>query len=72
MGPFVSALGFHYLCRMMTVLNLAKEQENSKAQEGWRTISEQERLRIEQGVADVESGKTVPHEEMRKRYEQWL
>ena len=57
---------------MMTILNLAKEQENSKAQDWWHTISEQERLRIEQRLADVESGQTVPHEEMRKRYEQWL
>ena len=63
---------FSIFAIMMTVLNLAKEQENSKAQDWWRTISEQERLCIEQGVADVESGKTVPHEEMRKRYEQWL
>ena len=56
----------------MTVSNFANEREDSKAQDWWRTISEQERLRIVQGLADVESGQTVPHEEMRKCYEQWL
>ena len=57
---------------MMAVLNFANEREDSKAQDWWRTISEEERLRIVQGLADVESGQTVPHEEMRKCYEQWL
>lgn len=63
---------FSIFAIMMTVLNVANEREDSKAQDWWRTISEQERLRIVQGLADVESGQTVPHEEMRKCYEQWL
>lgn len=63
---------FSIFAIMMTVLNFAKEQGDSKAQDWWHMISEQERLRIEQGLADVKSGQTMPHEEVRKCYEQWL
>lgn len=27
---------------------------------------------IEEGLADIEAGRTIPHEEVRKRYEKWL
>lgn len=47
---------------------LGKEQEN----EWWNTISEKERQAIETGLADIEAGRTIPHSEMMKRYEQWL
>ena len=38
----------------------------------WNTISTAERQAIEEGLADVEAGRTIPHEEVMKRYEQWL
>lgn len=47
---------------------LGEEQEN----EWWNTISEKERQAIDKGLADIEAGKIIPHNEMRKRYEQWL
>jgi predicted transcriptional regulator len=27
---------------------------------------------IEKGLAEIRSGQTIPHEEVRKRYEKWL
>ena len=47
---------------------LGKEQEY----EWWNNISEKERQAIEMGLADIEAGRTIPHSEMMKRYEQWL
>lgn len=57
---------------LLKQMNFARVLGDDKEQAWWYQISEQERLRIEQGLADVKSGKTVSHEEMRKRYEQWL
>lgn len=47
---------------------LGKEQEY----EWWNNIPEKERQAIEMGLADIEAGRTIPHSEMMKRYEQWL
>lgn len=41
-------------------------------QEWWDQISAEERQAIDAGLADIESGRTISHDEMRKRYEQWL
>src|SRR5690625_405189 len=35
-------------------------------------LSEAEKEAIEQGLADVEAGRTIPHEEVMKEVEQWL
>lgn len=47
---------------------LEKEQDN----EWWTTISEAERQAIEKGIADIEAGRTTPHNEVKEIYEQWL
>ena len=57
---------------LLKQMNFARVLGDDKEQAWWYQISEQEQLRIVQGLADVESGQTVPHEEMRKCYEQWL
>lgn len=38
----------------------------------WDEISEAEKASIKRGMADAEAGRIVPHEEVRKKYEQWL
>jgi len=38
----------------------------------WNSISEEEKLSIERGLEDAESGKLNPHSDARKLYEKWL
>jgi predicted transcriptional regulator len=38
----------------------------------WDTISQQERDDIEEGLDDIRNGRTVPHEEVMKKYAKWL
>lgn len=57
---------------LLKQMDFARVLGDDNEQDWWYKVSEQERLRIEQGLADVQSGKTMPHEEMRKRYEKWL
>jgi predicted transcriptional regulator len=39
----------------------------------WKSgLSSLEIEAIEEGLADIEAGRTTPHEEVRKRYEKWL
>lgn len=38
----------------------------------WVTISPAEREAIKKGIADIENGKTLSHEQMQNRYAQWL
>jgi predicted transcriptional regulator len=35
-------------------------------------ISDEQGASIEKGLQQVKEGKTVPHEEVRKRYQKWL
>jgi len=47
-------------------------KENPKETDWWDEISEAEKASIERGMADAKAGRIVPHEEVRKKYEQWL
>ncbi len=38
----------------------------------WNTISETEKMSIDQGLADIENGKVTAHSKVRKNYEKWL
>jgi len=38
----------------------------------WETISVAERAEIEQGLADVEKGDVISHEEVMAKYKKWL
>ncbi len=41
--------------------------------EDWKAeLSAAEIEAIEEGLADIEAGRVIPHEEVRKRYERWL
>ena len=41
--------------------------------EDWKAgLSTLEQEAIEESLADIEAGRTTPHEEVRKRYEKWL
>ncbi|MDP3645157.1 MAG: hypothetical protein Q8S54_18475 [Bacteroidota bacterium] len=38
----------------------------------WDTISEEERVEIEQGLAEANRGEVIPHEEVMEKYKKWL
>ena len=47
--------------------------DKSAIQSDWlETISVAERAEIEQGLADVEKGDVIPHEEVMAKYKKWL
>lgn len=48
-------------------LKIVKDSKSSK-HDWWDDISEPEKSSIERGLKDIEEGKTVPHEEVKKRY----
>ena len=38
----------------------------------WDKISDGERAAVEEGLKQIEEGKTIPHEEVMKKYRKWL
>jgi len=55
---------------MIAKIKLLKDHPNET--DWWNEISEAEKASIERGLADAAAGRVVPHEEVRKKYEQWL
>lgn len=57
-------------------VELLRQMKFARVLEGesdwWLTISPAEREAIKEGIADIENGKTVSHEQMQNRYAQWL
>ena len=55
------------------LLELKKIMEQStKKIDWWDTLSIEERQSIERGLEDSKNGRTMPHSEVRKKYEKWL
>lgn len=48
------------------------KEQNKEAADWWDELSNAEKASIEQGLKDVEEGKTTPHEEVKKNYGKWL
>jgi hypothetical protein len=46
--------------------------KNSQSKDWWDEISEEEKAAIEAGLADVEAGNLISHEEAKKTWEKWL
>lgn len=57
-------------------VELLRQMKFARVLEGesdwWVTISPAEREAIKKGIADIENGKTLSHEQMQDRYAQWL
>lgn len=57
-------------------VELLRQMKFARVLEGesdwWVTISPAEREAIKKGIADIENGKTLSHEQMQNRYAQWL
>ena len=50
------------------LLQLRKTETN----DWWKTIQNQEKVSILQGIKDAENNKLTPHSSARKLYEKWL
>ena len=48
-------------------LKLFKENFTDKT-DWWETLSESEKESLDQGIKDIEEGRTVPHSEVMKKY----
>lgn len=48
-------------------LNFFKENISEK-NDWWETLSDFEKQSIDQGIKDIEEGKTLPHSEVMKKY----
>lgn len=55
---------------MIAKIKLLKDQPTET--DWWNEISEAEKASIQRGIADAEAGRLIPHEKVRKKYEQWL
>jgi hypothetical protein len=56
-----------------TIEKLKFLHENlSEATDWWDTISEAEKESIDRGIKDIENGKTIPHSEVKKKYDKYL
>ena len=45
----------------------------SDQEEGWsNNISDEEKEAIETGLKEMKEGKTIPHDEVMKKYSKWL
>jgi hypothetical protein len=45
---------------------------NPKKSDWWNEITEEEKIAIDKGLADIKAGRVKPHKEARKLYEKWL
>ena len=46
--------------------------KTAKQTDWWDTISDEERVEIEQGLAEADHGEVIPHEEVMAKYKKWL
>lgn len=55
---------------LQEIIRLKEKSENNS--EFLNSLSELERASILKGLEDVKNGNTLPHSEVRKKYEKWL
>ncbi|MFZ4548275.1 MAG: hypothetical protein ACOYN4_12600 [Bacteroidales bacterium] len=46
--------------------------ENAQSSDWWDKLSTSEKESIERGMKDIEEGRVIPHETVRKKYEKYL
>ncbi len=56
--------------RMLRAVHALLEADN--ATDRYDDISEEQKAAIDEGIRDMESGNTIPHEEMVKMYSKWI
>ena len=55
-----------------TIEKIKMLKENHNQKDWWDEISDDEKAAIEDGLKDIDAGRVVSHEEVKKRYEKWL
>jgi predicted transcriptional regulator len=55
-----------------TVKAVHKMLETGQQDDWWDVISDGERAAIKQGLKEMKSGKTTPHDEVMKKYSKWF
>lgn len=56
----------------LNTINKIVELKASEGQEWWSSISDAERMSIENGLTDADNGKLNPHSKAKALYEKWL
>ncbi|MES2448506.1 MAG: hypothetical protein V4546_15065 [Bacteroidota bacterium] len=56
----------------LNTINKIVELKSSEDNDWWNSITNEERLAIESGLADAGNGKLNPHSKARALYEKWL
>ena len=46
--------------------------QSDQEENWWNVISDEEKEAIEAGLKEMEEGKTIPHEDVMKKYSKWL
>jgi len=57
------------------ILNAVKillSEKTATQTDWWDTISDEERIEIEQGLSEADKGEVIPHEEVMEKYKKWL
>jgi len=57
------------------ILNAVKillSEKTAMQTDWWDTLSDEERIEIEQGLAEADRGEVIPHEEVMEKYKKWL
>jgi hypothetical protein len=54
--------------RILSRIETIKKEEP----DWWDTISDEEKAEIEEGLAQLDRGETVPHEQVMAKYKKWL
>lgn len=54
--------------RILSRIETIKKEEP----DWWDTISDEEKAEIEEGLAQLDRGETIPHEQVMAKYKKWL
>ena len=57
---------------MINNRKLNQSTHHSERKDWWIETSDEERKAIDEGLNDVKAGRTIPHEDVRLLYKQWL
>jgi hypothetical protein len=55
-----------------TIIEKIMALRKKETKDWWNSISENEKLAIDNGIKEADSGKLSPHSNARKIYEKWL
>jgi predicted transcriptional regulator len=57
---------------VLTAVKTLLSGKTAEQADWWKTISEEEKEEIKQGLAEADHGELIPHEEVMAKYKKWL